>query len=189
VIRASRKKIQASEESSLGSLNPFSLGTYHMIAFERKGGEEMKPNVGRAILGGFAGTLAITFLMYIGAPMMGLQKMDIAAMLGSMLGGWTMGMIMHFVLGTIVFPLIYVYALFGKLTGSPAVKGLVWGAALWLAAGIVVMPMMGAGAFGMKMGGVMSAMGSLMGHLTYGALLGWIGGEAEMAGQSSAAAV
>lgn len=49
----------------------------------------MKPNIGWAVLGGLVGTLAITFLMYVGGPMMGLPKMDFAAMLGSRLGGGT----------------------------------------------------------------------------------------------------
>ena len=138
----------------------------------------MKPNIGRAVLGGFVGTLAITFLMYIGGPMMGLPKMDIAAMLGSMLGGWTMGMMMHFLNGTIIFPLIYAYLLFGKLPGAPYLKGILWGITLWVLAQVVVMPMMGAGLFGLKMAGMMSAVGSLAGHVVYGALLGWIGGHA-----------
>lgn len=138
----------------------------------------MRPNIGRAILGGFVGTLAITMLMYKGAPMMGMPRMDIAAMLGQMLGGWTMGMVMHFLNGTVIFPLLYAYLLFPRLTGAPALKGITWGVILWLLAGIVVMPMMGGGAFGAKAGGMMSAVGSLMGHIIYGALLGWIGGAA-----------
>lgn len=138
----------------------------------------MKPNVGRVILGGFAGTLAITFLMYIGAPMMGLPKMDIAAMLGRMLGGWSMGMLMHFINGTIIFPLIYGYFVFRKLPGTPYLKGIIWGITLWVLAQLIVMPMMGAGIFGLKMAGTMSAVGSLVGHAVYGALLGWIGGHA-----------
>ena len=44
--------------------------------------------------------------MYIGAPMMCLPKMDIAAMLGRTLDGWSMGMAMHLINGTIIFPLI-----------------------------------------------------------------------------------
>jgi uncharacterized membrane protein YagU involved in acid resistance len=137
---------------------------------------EMKPNLGRAILGGIAGTIVLTMLMYIGAPMMGVPKMDIAAMLGSMLGGWTMGMVMHLVNGTILFPLIYAFVLFSKLRGGPVTKGILWGATLWLVAGLVVMPMMGAGLFGTANGGMMAAAASFMGHLIYGALLGAIAG-------------
>lgn len=139
----------------------------------------MKPNVGRTILGGLAGTVAITMLMYEGAPMMGLPKMDIAAMLGQMLGGWTQGMVMHVVNGVIIFPLLYAFLLFARLPGTPAVKGITWGVILWAMAQLMVMPMMGAGIFGLKVGGIMTVIASLMGHIVYGALLGWIGGQTQ----------
>jgi uncharacterized membrane protein YagU involved in acid resistance len=99
-------------------------------------------------------------------------------MLGGMLGSWGMAMAMHFLNGTIIFPLIYAYALFANLPGSPYLKGLLWGLTLWMLAQIVVMPVMGAGLFGLRMGGWMPAFGSLMGHMVYGALLGWISGHA-----------
>ncbi|MBA3884248.1 MAG: hypothetical protein H0X67_00780 [Acidobacteria bacterium] len=136
----------------------------------------MQSNPTRAMIGGFAATLAMTAMMYFVAPMMGLN-MDIAQMLGSMLGGiWALGMMMHFVLGTVVFPLIYVLVLYAWLPGSPVVKGAVWGVILWLLAQVVVMPMMGAGFFSMAMGGMMAAGGSLIGHVLYGAILGAIAG-------------
>lgn len=57
------------------------------------------PTLARAALGGFVGTLVMTGMMYFVAPMMDV-RMDIATMLGSMLGGsWIAGMMMHFVLG------------------------------------------------------------------------------------------
>lgn len=138
----------------------------------------MKPKVGKVILGGFIGTLAITLMMYKLAPMMGLMKMDIATMLGSMLGGWAMGMMMHFVNGTVIFPLIYAYLLFRLLPGPPPAKGVLWGVILWGVAQLMVMPMMGQGFFSMKAGSLMPAMASLMGHIIYGLLLGWVGGTA-----------
>jgi len=136
----------------------------------------MKPNVGRVILGGFAGTIVLTMLMYIAAPMMGIPKMDIAAMLGSMLGGWSVGMAAHLFNGIVLFPLIYAFLVFPKLRGTPVTKGIFWGVALWLVAGLMVMPMMGAGLFGTANGGMMAAVASLMGHASYGALLGVIAG-------------
>ena len=137
------------------------------------------PTFARAALGGFVGTLAMTMMMYIVAPMMELH-MDIAAMLGSMLGGsWTAGLMMHFVNGSVIFPAIYALALYAHLPGSPAVRGTIWGVALWLVAQTVVLPMMGAGLFSSAMGGMMAAMGSLIGHLLYGSLLGIIAGAPE----------
>jgi hypothetical protein len=138
----------------------------------------MQRNFARAAFGGFVGTLAMTAMMYGVAPMMGLH-MDIAAMLGSMLGGnWTAGMALHFVNGTLIFPAIYVYALVGILPGSPAIKGALWGVVLWLLLQTVVLPMMGAGLFSSAGGGMMAVIGSLVGHLLYGSLLGGIAGAA-----------
>jgi uncharacterized membrane protein YagU involved in acid resistance len=140
----------------------------------------MRPNPVRAIVGGFVGTAAMTAMMYVVAPMMGLN-MDIAQMLGSMLGNsWIAGMMMHFVNGTVIFPLIYVYVLYAWLPGNPLVKGMSWGVILWFLAQVVVMPMMGGGLFSSAMGGMMAVAGSLMGHLLYGGLLGAIAGAGEL---------
>lgn len=139
----------------------------------------MHPNVSRAVVGGFVGTFGMTAMMYVVAPMMGLH-MDIAAMLGSMLGGnWAAGMAMHFVNGSLIFPAIYVYALYKLLPGSPVTKGDTLGLALWLLAQVVVMPMMGGGLFSSAVGGITAAMGSLVGHLVYGSLLGALAGAPE----------
>jgi hypothetical protein len=132
------------------------------------------PSISRSILGGFVGTLAITMMMYFVAPTMLGHPMDIAQMLGSMLGdNWWAGMGIHFVNGTLIFPLIYALLLYGLLPDGPAVKGITWGLALWLVAQVVVMPIVGAGFFS---GSTMAAMGSLFGHVAYGWLLGWIAG-------------
>ena len=140
----------------------------------------MSVNFGRAALGGFVGMLAMTAMMYMVAPMMGLH-MDIAAMLGKALGvGWAAGLVMHFVNGTLIFPAVYAFVLASSLPGGPVVKGTMWGVILWLIAQLVVMPMMGAGVFSSEMGGMMAAGGSLVGHLLYGALLGAIAGAPEL---------
>ena len=135
----------------------------------------MHPNLGRAIAGGFVGTVVMTLMMYYVSPMMMGMTMDIAAMLGSMLGGsWTAGMMMHFINGSVIFPAIYVYLLYERLPGSPVLRGAAWGTILWFLAQTVVMPMMGGGFFSSQMGGAMAVMGSLIGHLIYGSLLGAI---------------
>ncbi|MGD9720124.1 MAG: DUF6789 family protein [Pirellulales bacterium] len=135
------------------------------------------PAISQSILGGFTGTLAITAMMYFVAPLMMGTKMDIASMLGSVLGGsWWAGMAMHFVVGTLIFPLTYALFFYDSLPGGPTLKGISLGVFLWLLAQAIMMPMMGAGFFSANAGGVMAVMGSLMGHVTYGALLGWIAG-------------
>lgn len=137
----------------------------------------MKPSVGKALAGGVVGTGLMTMMMYFVAPMMLGQPMDIAAMLGSLMGNnWTLGMMAHVMMGVAVLPLIFVFALYKFLPGAPWLKGALWGLVLWLLAQVVVMPMMGGGLFSANLGGMMAAGGSMVGHLIYGVALGAITG-------------
>jgi hypothetical protein len=133
-----------------------------------------RPNIGRAILGGF---VAMSALMYTAAPLMGVRG-GIAEVLGTMLGGWTLGMITHMIYGSILFPLLYVLVAERFLAGPPVGKGFAFGGGLWLASQFIVMPLMGAGVLSSHLG-PMVAVASLLGHLLYGALLGSLAGERE----------
>lgn len=67
-------------------------------------------DIARAVLGGLAGTAAMTMLMCLGGSMMGI-KMDMPMILGTMFlskgtAAWMVGMMMHLMMG-IVFFLIY----------------------------------------------------------------------------------
>ncbi len=140
----------------------------------------MRPNIGNTILGGFVGTVVMTLMMYFVAPMMLGRPMDVAGMLGGMLGGsWMMGLLMHFINGTVIFPLIYAYLLYRALPGAPWLKGTIWGLILWFLSQAMVTPMMGGGFFSSNAGGLMAVMASLLGHAIYGALLGGLAGAAE----------
>jgi len=140
----------------------------------------MNPNIIKAILGGIVGTLMMSLMMRFAAPMMVGQPMDIAAMLGNMMGGvYALGMAAHIMLGVLVFPLIYALLIYRLLPGGPLIKGLTWGLILWLIAETMVMPMAGAGFFMSEIGGIKAVMAALMGHLVYGGLLGVIAGRAD----------
>ncbi len=140
----------------------------------------MNPNIIKAILGGIVGTLMMSLMMRFAAPMMIGQPMDIAAMLGNMMGGvYALGMAAHIMLGVLVFPLIYTILVYRLLPGGPLIKGLTWGLILWLIAETMVMPMAGAGFFMSEIGGMKAVMAALMGHLVYGGLLGVIAGRAD----------
>jgi hypothetical protein len=135
---------------------------------------DVKAKFFRAVLGGFTATVLLTLMMYFAAPMMTGRPMDIAAHLGAMMGGsWTAGMVGHFVLGTVLFPLGYLFVTYRSMPEPAWLKGVVWGLILWLAAMIVVMPLTGGGFF---MGAMSPAMASLVGHMVYGAVLGAIVG-------------
>jgi len=130
-----------------------------------------------AIIGGLAGTIAMTLMMYGVAPMILGRPMDVAAMLGAMLGGsWILGMLMHLLNGIVIFPLLFAYVVAGVLPGPPWGRGILWGLILWLAQQIVVIPMMGGGLFSARAGGMMSVVASLVAHVVYGVLLGALAG-------------
>ena len=138
----------------------------------------MKPNITKTLIGGFTGTLMMTLMMQYAAPMMIGQPMDIAAMIGNMMGGvYAIGMTMHIMLGVLVFPLLYALVMFRFLPGKPWLKGLLFGSILWFLAATMVMPMAGAGFFMSEIGGLKAAMAALIGHWVYGGLLGVIAGK------------
>src|SRR5215472_11707990 len=136
----------------------------------------MKPNIWKTIAGGFIGTVMLTLMMRFVAPMMGV-KMDIVGKLGEMPHmGMAGGLFIHFLNGSVIFPLIYVYLLHRWLPGAPWQKGLQWGVILWLGLETVMMPMMGGGIFSMGMGGMKAVMAALAAHLVYGAIFGAVTG-------------
>ncbi|MGE0352184.1 MAG: DUF6789 family protein [Gemmatimonadales bacterium] len=135
-------------------------------------------NIMRAVLAGLVGTAAMTALMLM-APMMGMPKMPVGEMLGAFLGiGAAAGWAMHVMIG-VVLATIYGLAVAARVPGAPAVRGAVYGIGVFLVAQLLVMPMMGAGVF--SGGNIPMIMGSLMGHLVYGALVGAIYGRPEAA--------
>lgn len=137
----------------------------------------MDRNWARAVLGGLAGTLVMTAVGLWAAPMMGIPRTNPADMLAGAMGGNTLlGWAGHLMIGTI---LALVYAVVApRLPGPPAARGALYGLAPWLMVMLIVMPMMGVPAFG---GAAATAIGSLIGHLVYGATLGAIYGQPHVA--------
>lgn len=138
----------------------------------------MKIDVVRAIGAGVAGTAVMTAVGLWVAPLMGMPAMNPAEMLaGAMGGSLVLGWIGHFMIGII---LAVIYAAFAAptLPGHPAVRGALFGLAPFLVAQVAVMPMMGMPVFS---GSMVMAMGSLIGHLVYGAVVGVVYGPVEEA--------
>lgn len=83
----------------------------------------------------------------------------------------------HFVVGTVL-AIAYAALFAPRLPGPGFARGALYGLLPWIVAQLLVMPMMGAGLFG---GSFAAGMGSLVGHLVYGAVLGGIYGTVEAA--------
>jgi hypothetical protein len=129
----------------------------------------------KAVLAGIVATAVETLMMYKGATMMIGQPMDIALELGNMMGvSWTVGMILHVLLGIVIFPLAYASVTRQLLPGPNVARGILWGLVLWVVAMFVMSPMMGKGLF---MGGMPQGVAALLAHIVYGALLGAIAGK------------
>jgi hypothetical protein len=82
-----------------------------------------------------------------------------------------MGWVMHFVVGVIL-SLVYASFFVQRLKGSFAVRGIIFAMIPFVIAQSVMMPMMGMGFF--SGGNMMMIMGSLIGHIVFGAILGVI---------------
>jgi uncharacterized membrane protein YagU involved in acid resistance len=103
--------------------------------------------------------------------------MNIPAMLSDFMGvPVVVGWLAHFMIGTIL-ALIYVSLFLQKLSWAPWIKGAIYGLFPWFLAQVMVNPMMGAGVFAMNTPApMMMVMGSLIGHLVYGAVVGLVYG-------------
>jgi uncharacterized membrane protein YagU involved in acid resistance len=127
---------------------------------------------GKAVFAGVVGTAAMTVLMLM-APVMGFPPMNVGSMLGSVMGGSAaIGWVAHFMIGAIL-ALAFAALFAARLPGPLPIRGMIYGLLPWLAAQVVVMPMMGVGFFS---GSLAAALGSLMGHLVYGAVVGVVYG-------------
>ncbi|MBC7733928.1 MAG: hypothetical protein H7306_18875 [Bacteriovorax sp.] len=136
-------------------------------------------NIWKGLLAGLAATLVLSALMVMKATMGVMPELNLPKMIAGMMGspdtpmlGWAV----HFLIGIVGYG--FAIALMNqRLPGaSPTVHGVFIGVVGWLLMMIVVMPMAGAGLFGMNMG-PMAPMMTLLLHLIFGAVLGWVYGK------------
>ena len=140
--------------------------------------------IGRAIVAGLIGTVVMTAVGLWVAPLMGMPAMNPAQMLaGAMGGNLALGWMAHFMIGTILAVGYGAAAPF--LPGAPALRGALYGIAPFLMAQIIVIPMMGMPLFS---GSAVMAVGSLVGHLMYGAVIGSVYGPIESRASTPVAA-
>ena len=131
------------------------------------------------LLAGLAATMVLSALMVMKAIMGVMPELDLPKMIAGMMGspdspmlGWAV----HFMIGVVGYGLAMAF-LNERLPGnSPTTHGVVIGFVGWFLMMVMVMPMAGAGMFGMNMG-LMAPMMTLVLHLVFGAVLGWTYGK------------
>jgi uncharacterized membrane protein YagU involved in acid resistance len=133
----------------------------------------------KGMLAGLVATVVLSLLMLMKAQIGLMPDVDIISMLaGAMGGSIALGWAAHFMLGVLVYGLVYAF-IFSELPfGGHISRGAVLGFVGWLMMMVLVMPMMGAGVFGLSMpSGMMVPVATLMLHLIFGAVLGFVYGK------------
>jgi len=135
-------------------------------------------NATRAVAAGLIGTATMTALLLI-EPSVGLPNIAIGQILSTALGlasahlssGPAIGWCIHFGVG-VAFALVYAGVFARRLPGGPFVRGVLYGGLIFVLAQLVFMPLVGGGVF--SRGDTEMIAGSLLGHLVYGGVVGWI---------------
>jgi hypothetical protein len=130
--------------------------------------------VSSGLIAGFAATITLSVLMLMKQMMGVMPQLDVIAMLGHMLGSAILAWCAHFLIGTIAWGVLF--AFFARsLPGPYWLKGIVFATGAWLMMMVVLMPMAGAGLFGLNLG-LMAPLATLMLHMIFGAQMGWVFG-------------
>lgn len=120
-------------------------------------------------------------MLMVAKAMMGIMPaLDLPKMISGMMGtpgiplvGWAI----HFMIGVVLYGAA-IATVGARLPGNNhVVHGLILGVAGWLVMMVMLMPMVGTGLFGISLG-MMAPIMTLMLHLIFGAVLGWVYGRA-----------
>lgn len=135
-------------------------------------------NLSRAMMAALAATIVLSVLMLMKGALGIMPQLNLPQMIADSMGspgapliGWTV----HMMIGVVV----YGTAMAALAAGFPGEgyvgRGLLLGLVGWLLMMVLLMPMMGAGLFGMQLG-ILAPVMTLMLHLVFGGVLGWFYG-------------
>jgi len=129
----------------------------------------------KGVIAGLVATVVLSILMIMKGNMGLMPDVNIIAMLAAKMGGNSiMAWVAHFMIGVIGYGLVYVY-IFSNLPFNNLIRGVLLGLAGWLAMMVAIMPMMGAGLFGLNLAsGVMVPVATLMLHIIFGVVLSYV---------------
>lgn len=133
-----------------------------------------RARIGNGIVAGLAATVALSIVMLLKEAAGLMPQLNPVQMITEMMGASSpiVGWIVHIMIGTIIWGILFA-VLESRLPGRPWFRGALFATGAWLIMMVVMMPMAGAGIFGMGLGlGVIAPMAALMMHWIFGAVLG-----------------
>jgi len=134
----------------------------------------MMHNVKEGVRAGLVATAVLSMLMVMKSAMGLMPTLDLISMLSGLMGcGPVRGWIADFTIGAFILGGIFALLEPNLPGGKLWLKGVLFGVGAWLAMMLAVMPMAGAGFFGMNLGMVAPVM-TLVLHVIYGAVLGGV---------------
>jgi hypothetical protein len=152
----------------------------NMFKEELEGESEIIHDMGKGVIAGFVATAALALLLLVQGALGLLPQFDVIGMLTMIAGSsWPgMGWLIFFGCGGIALGVIFALldARVEATTGAgELVRGGLFGILLWLALMLVLMPIYGAGAFGLAYG-IGAPILTLVADIIYGLVLGAVYG-------------
>jgi hypothetical protein len=131
----------------------------------------------KGIAAGIVATVALSVLMVLKQQMGLVPQLNPIEMLTGLAGASTpaMGWLLHFLIGTVVWGTLFLFLDASLPQNSHWINGILLGISAWLLVMIAVMPLAGAGLFGLAFGAITPIV-TLVLHVIYGAVLGGIYG-------------
>lgn len=134
----------------------------------------------KGIIAGLLATVAVSAAMLLERALgfgvrLGIIQLVLkasGAIFGTPLHDRALGWIIHFLMGSVVGGVLFVFTEPKLQADTCAKRGVLFGLLLWLAFMLVLMPLAGAGPFGFRIS-VLAPLTLLVFHLIYGVVLGW----------------
>jgi hypothetical protein len=127
----------------------------------------------KGLVAGFIATVVLSALMLLKQRTGLVPQLNPIEMLTKMAGGSppAVGWVPHFLIGTVLWGSLFPIFDAKVPTGSHWLNGILFGIGAWILMMVLVMPMAGAGLFGMALG-IVVPIATFVLHLIYGAVLG-----------------
>jgi len=128
-------------------------------------------NIKAGVISGFVATVVLSILMIAKAKMGVMPDLNAIKMLAGMMHtSLAMGWVAHFIIGTLIWGILF-SVLVDKLPGGVLSSAIIFSIGAWLIMMVGVMPMAGAGLFGLNLD-MMVPVATLMLHIIWGIVLG-----------------